>query len=329
MQRNKIDMKYLLILVLCFPLVLMAQKPQYKIHKVEPRESFTSIGRLYNINGRELANYNNLDYDKGLSIGQELKIPVKNVQAQAPVTVKKEEPAKKPVVVAPQSQAKDPSGGTPVYHTVGKKETLYHISTLYNKVPIADLKKWNNLSGDGLNEGMKLIVGYSDKPQMEVAMKEPEKPSPVIVKEPATPQKEIEKPKETIPAPKAQPARPPVKEEPIRVSAGVAGGAFKSIFATQGRSTDYVSESGVGGIFKSNSGWEDGKYYCLHNSAAQGSIAKITNNTNGKTIYAKVLDVIPDIKQNEGVIVRISNAAADELGVAGNATFDCSIMYLR
>ena len=70
------------------------------------------------------------------------------------------------------------------------------------------------------------------------------------------------------------------------------------------------------------------KYYCLHNSATQGSIVKITNNSNGKIIYAKVLDVIPDIKQNNGVIIRISNAAAAELGTGENQ-FECTLSYSK
>ena len=51
--------------------------------------------------------------------------------------------------------------GRPIYHKVGKKETLYHISTLYGKVPIDDLKKWNNLTSDAVTEGANIIVGYS------------------------------------------------------------------------------------------------------------------------------------------------------------------------
>ena len=89
-----------------------------------------------------------------------------------------------------------------------------------------------------------------------------------------------------------------------------------------------INEAGSGAVFKSNSGWQDGKYYCLHNTAAPGTIIKVTANSTGKTIYAKVLDVIPDIKQNSGLIIRISNAAAQELGI-GEAKFDCSLSYSK
>ena len=147
-------MKKIFGLLLLLPFFALAQKDI--THTVGPKESLTSIGRLYNINGRELANYNKIEYEKGLTLGQVLKIPGKNAAAKsATVTppAKTEAPAK--TVVAKTEKAK------PIYHTVGKKETLYHISTLYNKVPIDDIKKWNNLTSDALSEGAKIIVGYT------------------------------------------------------------------------------------------------------------------------------------------------------------------------
>ena len=69
--------------------------------------------------------------------------------------------------------------------------------------------------------------------------------------------------------------------------------------------------------------------YLNHFIQAQaGSIVKVTNNETGKSIYAKVLDMIPDIKQNAGLVIRISNAAADVLG-AGENKFECSIAYSK
>jgi hypothetical protein len=39
-----------------------------------------------------------------------------------------------------------------------------------------------------------------------------------------------------------------------------------------------------------------------------------------------VLDVIPDLKQNKGILIRLSNAAADELGYT-DETFDVELSY--
>jgi hypothetical protein len=98
------------------------------------------------------------------------------------------------------------------------------------------------------------------------------------------------------------------------------------LFIDQAGSKNMKEENGTAGVFKSTSGWEDGKYYCLHNTAPSGSIIKITNKNTQKTIYAKVLDVIPDLKQNTGILVRISNAGADELG-AGETNFETIVNY--
>ena len=54
----------------------------------------------------------------------------------------------------------------------------------------------------------------------------------------------------------------------------------------------------------------------------------MTNNSTGKIVYAKVLDAIPDIKQNAGLVVIVSNSAADELG-AGESRFECVGEYVK
>lgn len=303
----------------CFalPMPVMAQHTKtitpVKMHTVGPKESLSSIGRLYEVNGRVLANYNNIDYDKGLTIGQVLKIPPRGTtmeQVSEPVITEDLKIQSPPPAAETKNEA-----GTPIYHKVEKKETLYHISTLYNKVPIENLKKWNNLTGDALNEGMNLIVGY--KNAATEAKKAPEVKT------------EIEKPVLVQEAKKEDPR--PVKEtqaaEPVSAGGDMKGGAFRSLYDKQS-SGEPVNQEGMAGTFKSTSGWADGKYYCLFNTATPGTIIKVTNDANGKFIYAKVLDAMPDIKQNNGLLVCISNAAAKELG-AEETNFKCSINYSK
>jgi LysM repeat protein len=330
-------MKKIFFLLFLLPLFAVAQKT--KTHTVGPKESLTSIGRLYNINGRELANYNKIDYDKGLTLGQVLKIPGQNapvkVAVATPVKVEPVVKAEGPVKVANTSN----KNGTPIYHTVAKQETLYRISTMYNKVPVADIKKWNNLTSDALSEGTKLIVGYSGKKNTTET---------AVVKEPAKEVVEIEKPKKEdspriktageeeintkakeekkeMPQPKT-PVVAPVSNAKVK---NFNGGFFKNIFDDQTNGKQLVKESGTGGVFKSTSGWEDGKYYCLHNTATAGTIVMVTNIATSKAVYAKVLDMIPDIKQNAGLIIRISNAAADALGATADSKLDCTINYSK
>ena len=379
-------MKLLLIVLFSVPLFAKAQNKSIVVegeapnlfitHKVAAKENYYSIGRIYNVSPKEVAPFNNLVLENGLSLGQSLKIPL---------------------VASNFLQIGNAADGevlVPVYHIVDGKEGLFKISTHFNKLPIETLKKWNNIKGDGVANGTKLIVGYLKvkkdlsslvnmaivkpaeistiqeeapvKPVVvakePVAAKQVETPAkpvviakePIAVKQVETPVKPIvvaKEPTQTIASVKkteavnlpvaekivketvvAKPVKEvaPVIEAPLTAGAReeFKGGVFKSDFDQQVRSGIVTSEIGSAGLFKSTSGWTDGKYYCLHNGSTPGTIVKITNTASGKTVYAKVLDQIPDIKQNTGLLIRISNAAADELGV-GEEKFDCSLSYSK
>lgn len=349
-------MKRLLIVLYCLPLFAAAQdKPLiaegtspnlYLNHIVVAKENYYSIGRMYNISPKEFAPYNNLTLDKGLALGQTIKIPLTANFLQSG------EPAAGEVLV-------------PVYHVVKDKESLYHISAQYGKVPVADLKKWNNLSGDAVSNGTDLIVGYlkvkkdlsplagkgvippaTIESNVEVKpIQGTPKPVPVI----AAPPKKIikEEPVVTQPVKKEIEVKPAIKQEtkpepkevvkedaPATTDASTDtkefnGGAFRSDYNTQMHGKQPTSENGSAAIFKSSSGWNDGMYYCLYNSAPQGTILKITNNVTGKIVYAKVLDQVPDMKENNGLLIRLSNAAASQLGVNDESKFDCTIEYSK
>ena len=334
-------MKRLLVLLFCVPLLTQAQnKPLiegvspnlYITHTVQPKENYYSVGRLFNISPKEIAPFNNMQLENGLSLNQVIKVPLTAENFLQSGTAAADE-----VLI-------------PVYHAVHEKEGLYRITVNY-KVPLENLKQWNNIKGDAVPNGTNLIVGYlkvkkdlsalatmaKTKPADKI-IPETKKETPVVTKEkePATEKKEVAvKEKEPITAPvkNTSPAvtkeTPPVKPAVENTDAkAFNGGIFKRDFDSQAKKENVVNEMGGGAIFKSNSGWQDGKYYCLHNTAPSGTIIKITSTATGKSIYAKVLDVIPDIKQNSGVLVRVSNAAAQELGV-GDAKFDCTLAYSK
>jgi LysM repeat protein len=366
-EKKNLVMKKILFLLLALPFFAKAQEGSlmvngtvgnlYLNHTAAPKESFYSIGRLYNISPKEIAPYNNLVLDKGVSIGQNIKIPLKTNFIQD------------------NSVAAD-EAAVAVYHKVEAKETLYQLSTRFNKVPVASIKAWNNLQDDVVSPGQGLIIGFlkvkkelSSLSQNSVALpavksepavavvkekapiKKEVKPKPVVVKVPEqeatkqivqeeivkAPIKEVAKPivvekemekkavmQKVVIEPKKDPIVTKVDEDAVSddvEAKDFKGGVFKPLYGNAGNET-----SGTAGVFKSTSGWEDGKYYCLHNSASQGTIVKVTNKVNGKFIYAKVLDLMPDLKQNNNLKIRISNAAADVLG-AGLSNFECLISY--
>lgn len=281
----------------------------YITHTVAPKENYYSVGRLYNVSPKDLAPYNNLTFETGLALGQAIKIPLgTNNFSQG------DAPNESEVLV-------------PLYHITKPKEGLYRISVNYNKVPLDNLKKWNKLSGDAVGTGTKIIVGYLKvlKDQSPLATQAVKNISDLVTR-----------PVEKKPLPDSdKEIKPVVQDKPVdiintsKVSGTINynGGKFKNLYGDQTKSRSLENETGIAATFKTTSGWQDGKYYCFHNAAEPGTILKVTNTANGKSIYAKVLDAIPDIKQNTGLLLRISNSAADELG-AGDK-FDCNISYAK
>ncbi len=304
------------------------------IHKVEPKENYYSLGRMYNVPPKEIASYNNLDLLQGLNLGQGVKIPITQNNFLQQETANSDETL------------------IPVYHIIEAKEGLYRVSTKYNKVPPRLLKKWNNLSSDAVSNGTKLIVGYLkvQKDQSSLAKNAINTSAEGVVKnkedENTTVKTQPDAPKEILPVVKnpdqkkasdietknssvAQDQSGEIKNNSAkRTSINFNGGSFKNLYEEQLSRKTPVTENGLSGVFKSTSGWQDGKYYCFHNTAQPRTIIKITNNANGKSIYAKVLDLIPDIKQNAGLILHVSNSGVEELGVVGNQ-FNCTINYAQ
>ena len=343
-----------MIFIFCLPLWSLAQKAPliiegispgfYIMHKVEAKENYYSIGRMFNISPKIIAPFNNLQLDKGLSLNQVIKVPLDEGNFLQVGNAAADE-----VLV-------------PVYHTLKDKEGLYRIGVNYNKLSLENLKKWNNIKGESAPNGTSLIVGYlkvkkelsslatmaKAKPtdnakviavatvdKKDIAVTTPAIESAVVVKK-SLPAPVVIKEKEIIEEPAVKKATPVIVKttEPAMQPTvtnttfkNFNGGYFKVLYNKQVKN-EVVTETGGAAVFKSNSGWQDGKYYCLHNSAPAGTVIKIVSITTGKFIYAKVLDVIPDLKQNNGLLIRISNSAAQELGV-GEGKFDCTLSYSK
>ncbi|MBS1655507.1 MAG: peptide-binding protein, partial [Bacteroidetes bacterium] len=106
------------------------------------------------------------------------------------------------------------------------------------------------------------------------------------------------------------PVKPAVVREDVKPAVGETS-FFKPYFDQQIKTNPVSTEITVtAGIFKTTSGWQDAKYYLLMDKVEPGTIVKLTNPTNNKSVFAKVLGQMSGIKQNEGLNIRISNAAA-------------------
>lgn len=298
-------------------IVQSSDKGLYLNHKVAPKENFYSIGRLYNVSPKDIEVFNGLDMNKGLSVGQSLKIPLNGSNF---------------------SQSTDK--GVPVYYVVGPKEGLYRVSLKNNNVLMADLRKWNKLSKDNISTGQKLVVGFlvSSESNNIVQAKEPEikkteikqpveeKKEPVITKQETTSIDKEETSKKQEPEKRIDP--PATKTVSNVTMNESSGGYFKSQFDLQIKSQPAKAEqTASAGIFKTSSGWQDAKYYALMDNVEPGTIIRVVNPTNNKAIYAKVLGEMSGIRQNQGYDVRISNAAASALNVSDTDKFIVRVTY--
>jgi LysM repeat protein len=104
-------------------------------------------------------------------------------------------------------------------------------------------------------------------------------------------------------------------------------GVFAGVFAADAAQKAINNKSGEAATFKSTSGWQDKKYYVLMNDVAPGTIVKIASAEN-KVVYAKVLGSMPEMKENNGLLIRISNAAASYLGII-DPKFPVQISYYQ
>ena len=105
-------------------------------------------------------------------------------------------------------------------------------------------------------------------------------------------------------------------------------GYFKNHFEQQSKlSAPTKDETVTASIFKTLSGWEDGKYYLLIDNVQPGTIVGIINPSNNKAIYAKVLGEMSGIRQNQGLDIRISNAGAAALDITEQDKFIVKVNY--
>ncbi len=286
----------------------------YITHKVLAKETLYSLGRMYHLTPKEIASANKLSADVGLSIGQQLKIPLKKSNFV-------------------QSTPKSKKELEPVYHTIRKGDNLYELSKKYNKVKEADLKKWNHLTKNIVKPGQEIIVGYlkirsnvEDTKQPEVAAKPKSKPDTTKVSK-SNGSKNSDNP--VVTTPNSEPVIKTTQQETAATptaQTAVEDSYFAANYSINAASAEEKTIVGSSATFKSTSGWSDKKYYVLMNDVAPETVVKVT--VNGKSVYAKVLESLPDLKDNKNLVCRLSNAAASVLGVI-DAKFDVEISFYQ
>jgi len=171
-----------------------------------------------------------------------------------------------------------------LYYHVVPKDNIGLLAT-YSGVTKDEMRVWNNLHGYTLATGQALFIGW-------VKMVEKDTSSPTYT--------------QAYPAIK-KPSADSVKVMPIP-------GGLDTIYNRQTNGgSSALTEKGTA-VFFEKAG-KNNIYYAFHNATQRGAIIKIYNPGTGKTVYAKVLDKVPDTKQYANSIIGISNFAKEALGV--------------
>lgn len=273
-----------------FPLrLLKSTKGFYLEHKVSPKQGLYSIGRLYSVHPNYLASYNNLDNKKGLQIDQLIRIPLND-----------------------SNFSRKNAEGVPVYLTAATDDVISDVAKFVG-VEVRLLQCWNQYSDTLIKKGSRWIIGFLITPEMAgQQLKFSCKP------------KEVAVPIEPKATPPPQPIQPPQPVQPSPSSISF----FETAFLEQVQKTPTSQDLKVfSSVFKTNSGWSDGKHYVLIDNLVPGTIVKLINPINRQAVYAKVLGEMPRIKQNEGLDIRISDAAAEKLGLTGTERFSLQLIY--
>jgi len=244
------------------------------------------------------------------------------------------------------------TASNPIKYTVVKGDNLYRLSKKYN-VSEAQIIQWSGMKNDIIKPGQVLVVGQevASSPMITKDIAPSIKETPIITPPVSLPKdttatlkfvardtnkvvaipskidssvaaikdsvsidtiktvtKDIVKERPTINIDEPITDPPPIKKYAKYVEEeGFYAGYFNRKDISKNTTTGTV------GTFKSTSGWNDKKYYILIDDIPQGTIVRITSNH--KSICAKVVGPLPNIKEDLKYLARINNAAADALGI--------------
>jgi LysM repeat protein len=284
----------------------VANGTAYILHNVKKGEGAYGISRIYNAGYDAFLKENGLEKDAVLQEGMQLKIPLTGI-------LKKECKGENCL---------------PVYYLVQQSEGLYRIGKNHGDMKVAAIKELNHLKSESVSIGQELFMGYILVSDKDVLISEQTAPAgsgvavaieTQAVPEPQKADTKADKPAEVIPS-KNTPAKKTIGDSSLLTFRG------KSFFETsykEGPNKQILKAS----TFKSESGWNDGKYYALVDGIDQGFILKVKNTINNAVIYVKIVGPLPHVKNAENIKIRISSAGMMALGFFYDDLYDLEINY--
>ncbi len=283
-------------------------------HVVKKGETLSGISKKYDVPASQIVSLNNLKKNQ-ININQKLLIKKGEKQVADVATTPKTIATKIPEA---NLTTNEPMGAEQ-FHTVIKGETLYGISKKYGTT-VQDITAWNDIKNNDVKIGQKLIVkkGTVSAHKPETVKAKAADSSTMDAPKTAEVETKVNDVKETSVAndiPKSNPELP----EATEINSTVIDKT------PSGKNVKQVIENGEG-AWVNDADLNPNKYFALHRTAPIGTIMKVTNRMNGKYVFVKVIGKLPGTGDNDKLIIKVSKAAADRLGVL-DQTFQCELNF--
>lgn len=233
----------------------------FLLFKVGPKQSLFSILKRYNLSLSEFKSAN-ADIQIPVKTGEIVYIPLHYLEESNPAPKIVEEKA-------PESPKEAE------IHIVAPKQGLLSVANMH-KVTMAELRKWNNLTSDRLQEGQRLIVSDPAGSASSIAVDK----SNLLPAKTATPAAPTST--ETVVAPAKEKGPEDIKK---KIETGIA------------ELIDVPDNSG--------------KFLALHRTAPIGTLVLVKNLTNNQSIWVKVIGRLPN--GDSKVIIKLSPKAFEKL----------------
>jgi hypothetical protein len=233
----------------------------FLLFKVGPKQSLFSILKRYNLSLSEFKSAN-VDIQIPVKTGEIVYIPLHYLEESNPA----------PKIV--EEKAPESPKETKI-HIVAPKQGLLSVANMH-KVTMAELRKWNNLTSDRLQEGQRLIVSDPAASASTIAVDK----SNLLPAKAATPAAPV--PTEAVIAPAKEKGPEDIKK---KIETGIA------------ELIDVPDNSG--------------KFLALHRTAPIGTLVLVKNLTNNQSIWVKVIGRLPN--GDNKVIIKLSPKAFEKL----------------
>lgn len=221
-----------------------------------------------------------------------LKSTDKNVDSDNQLQQKKSDERKDPTSTNKKNDSK--SNANVITYKVQSGETLYRIALNHN-MNYNDLAKFNGLKSTSVQAGQIIKIPVNN----------------AVVSNDVKEQSKVDRDNVDVNA---------KDKANISVNSNLNDSAAKNEIEQHNaysyhESNGNITEQGVATWIMESSSSKNEKFYALHRSAPMGTIIKVNNPMSNRSVFVKVVGVLPDTGDNNDVLIKITQSAARRIGI--------------